>query len=137
LKPGGLFILREPYCDNQNEKQQVGIASHHWFAKVDRLKGVSHNPTLRRQEIIDFVKANGFTRLEISDYICGCDWEANGMLKEEVEEIRNDLAKLGDDPERTGLRVEGENIIKRLLHTGSSCATSLELIGIKDKTSRR
>jgi SAM-dependent methyltransferase len=131
LKPGGRLILMEPYRDNQNEKQQVSIASHHWFAKVDRLQGFSHNSTLLRQEIVDFANGCGLSHLGMADFICDCDWTTNGLLEKEVEEINDYLGKLGDDPRHTDLREEGNSIIRRLVEIGSSCASQLELVGIK------
>ena len=131
LTVGGRLILREPYCDNQNEQQQVGIASHHWIAKVDRIQGSSHYSTLKRQQIIDIVKHCKLSKMKTADYVCGCDWKTNGMLEEEVKEVREYLLKLGDESKYANLRKEGEDIIRSLIEKGSSCATHLEVVGIK------
>ena len=131
LKPGGRFVLKEPYCDNQTERQQASIAAHHWFARVDRINGISNNSTFTRQEILDLVKDCGLRQFEVDDFVCGCDWKTNGKLEKEVEEMKAYLVELGDDPEYSVLRKEGEDIIKRFAEVVPSCATQLELVGVK------
>jgi len=131
LRPGGRFVLREMFCDNQTEKQQASIAAHHWWAKADRLRGRPHFPTLKKQEIIDFVAALGLSSYEMAEELCGCDWAAEGKIEKEIEEIRERLTRLADHPDYESLKEEAENVIQRLNKTGATCATFLEVIGFK------
>jgi len=131
LKPGGRFILREMFCDHQTEKQQASIAAHHWWAKADRLRGRPHFPTLKKQEIIGFVAGLHLSSYEVGEELCGCDWAADGKIEKEIEDIRERLTKLTSHPDYKSLKEEAENVIQRLNKTGATCATTLEVIGIK------
>jgi SAM-dependent methyltransferase len=131
LKPGGRFILREMFCDNQTEKQQVGIAAHHWWARADRLRGRPHYPTLKKQEIIDFVAGLDLSSFETAEELCDCDWAADGKIEKEIDSIREELAKFVDDSDYESLKEEAERVIQGLVETGATCATTLEVVGIK------
>lgn len=56
LKPGGIFIINEMFCDNQSKKQLAHVYIHHLFGKIDSLTGNYHANTFQRQEIIDAAK---------------------------------------------------------------------------------
>jgi len=132
LRPGGLFIVREMFCDNQSEKQLSHVDLHHWVAKIDRLQGISHNPTLTKQGIIDIIDGLGLKAYETGEYVCrDCDPEKDGKMQRELEEIDKDLAKAEGYPEYEELKVEGEQIRQRILKNGYACATMLDVIGIK------
>jgi len=131
LRPGGRFVLREMFCDNQTEKQQAGIAAHHWWAKTDRLRGRPHYPTLEKRQIIDFVAGLGLSSFEMAEEFCDCDWAADGKIEKEIDSIREELAKLADRPDYESLQEEAESVIQGLVETGATCATTLEVIGVK------
>jgi SAM-dependent methyltransferase len=131
LKPGGRFILREMFSDNQTEKQQASIAAQDWWAKTDMLLGRPHFPTLKKQEIIDYVAGLGLSDFESGEELCGCDWASDGKIEKEIEIIRERLNEMAGHPEYDSLKEEAENVIQRLTRTGATCATTLEVIGIK------
>ena len=131
LKPGGRFILREMFCDNQTEKQQVGIAAHLWWAKTDRLRGRPHFPTLKKQEIIGFVAGLGLSSYEMGEELCGCDWAADGKIEKEIDVVRERLRELAEHPDYESLKEEAESLIQRLNKTGATCATTLDVVGVK------
>jgi SAM-dependent methyltransferase len=131
LKPGGRFILREMFCDNQTEQQQAGIAAHLWWAKTDMLRGRPHFPTLKKQEIIDHVAGLGLSSYEVGEELCGCDWVAEGKIDKEIESIRERLTSLAYHPDYESLKREAESVIQRLNETGATCATTLEVVGVK------
>lgn len=61
VKPGGLFIINEMFCDNQTERQMSHVNVHHFQCDVDTLLGRCHNRTYRKQEIIDIVNNLGLS----------------------------------------------------------------------------
>lgn len=132
LKPGGFIIIREMFCDNLSDKQKSSDSLHHWAAKIDRLLGISHNPTLKKQEIIDIVEGLNLSSYESGEYNCHeCDPEKDGKMERELEEIDKTVARAEGLPEYEELKAEGEQIRRYILKNGFACATMLDVIGIK------
>jgi SAM-dependent methyltransferase len=132
LKPGGLFIVREMFCDHQSKKQLSDVYNHHWSAKIGRLTGKSHNSTLKRQEIIDLIESLDLKEYKTKNYTCHeCDPEKDGKMQDELDDIDKQLAKVEGHPQYDELKEEGELIRQRILKNGFACATELDVIGIK------
>jgi ubiquinone/menaquinone biosynthesis C-methylase UbiE len=132
LKPGGFFIVREMFCDHQSEKQLSDVYLHHWAAKISRIEGESHNPTLKKQEIQELIDSLGLKEYETGEYICrDCDPEKDGKMERELADIDKDLVKVEGHPQYDSLKDEGEQIRQRILKNGFACATNLDVIGIK------
>jgi len=131
LRPGGRFILREMFSDNQTERQQAGIAAHLWWAKTDRLLGRPHFPSLKKQGIIDHVATLGLSSYETAEEMGDCNWVAEGKIDKEIVCHRERLPLLVDHPDYKSLKAESEAVIERLQTTGAECATTLEVFGIK------
>ncbi|MGD9962651.1 MAG: methyltransferase domain-containing protein, partial [Thermoplasmata archaeon] len=75
LRPGGLFIIQESYCDgDMKEAQKVDELEHEWCARVDGLLGITHNKTFTRRRIMEIANGLGLTDLEVfdSDYPIDC-----------------------------------------------------------------
>lgn len=132
LKPGGLLILKEMYCDNQNKKQMSDVRQHHWHSKIDRLTGISHNQTLKREKIIEYAEELSMKNIEIEDYYCKeCNPETDGKMVDELKEIKERLTKIKNLKQYNELKNEAEAILKHIKDVGYACATRLEIIGIK------
>jgi SAM-dependent methyltransferase len=67
LRPGGHLIVVEMYRDGQTQTQQTHVRLHHWWAAVDRLRGVSHRETYTRSEVIELIEALGLSNLMLRD----------------------------------------------------------------------
>lgn len=160
LKPGGHFIVQESYRDGeQTETQRTEILQHHWGSEIDRLLGESHNNTLRRREIKNFVNSVGLREFETfySTHYVKClfcddkfdceDPKDEGNLKFSIKEIDDDLKRLEDFlalkvseestdlknllKERKRLTDEAEKLKTRNKEIGKSIASVLFLVGIK------
>lgn len=59
VKPGGWIIVKELYADNLNPAQEVHKQMHHFRSRIDRINGIVHNESFKRQEILDEIKASG------------------------------------------------------------------------------
>jgi SAM-dependent methyltransferase len=68
LKPGGRLIVGEMYRGELPEPQLTGIHVHHWRAEIDTALGLTHNPTLTRQQIVDLVQGLGLRDVTFYDY---------------------------------------------------------------------
>jgi SAM-dependent methyltransferase len=132
LKPGGRFICLEMYCDGQNEAQMTHVLMHHWWAAVDRARGVSHNPTFTRQELIDLLLGLGLEDVQVTDEqdLEGDAFDAAGM-----QELNGIIDRYGAMtaglPGGSDLQQQGEDLRQRLQRTGFQGATSLVFMGKK------
>jgi SAM-dependent methyltransferase len=132
LKPGGRFIVREMFCDNQSVKQLSDVYLHHWAAKISRIEGKSHNPTLKKQQIIDLIDDLRLREYETGEFICReCDPEKDGKMERELADIDKELTKVEGHPQYDSLKEEGEQVRQRILKNGFACATNVDVIGIK------
>ncbi len=59
VKPGGWIIVNELFSDNLNPAEEVHKMLHHFRSKIDRLTGINHNETFKKDEIREIVKASG------------------------------------------------------------------------------
>ena len=66
LKPDGNLIVQEMVRDNLTEEQQTHMLMHHWWAAVDRARGLTHNETFMRQELLDLIGATTLVQYRIS-----------------------------------------------------------------------
>jgi SAM-dependent methyltransferase len=132
LKPGGWFIIQEMFHDNQTEKQMSDVYNHHWSAKISRLLGRTHNPTLKKQEIIDLAVNLGLKNIKTGEYHCTkCDPEKDGKMEDEIKDIDKQLDEVKDFPEYEELKKEGEFVRQYIKKHGYDCATQLHLIATK------
>ncbi len=132
LKPGGCFVVREQFSDNQTEKQMSDVLLHHWGAKIGRMIGKTHNSTFKKHEIIDMVKRLNLSDFEIQEYICReCDPEKDGKMADELADIDKELSKIEKYPGYDELRKEGEKLRQRIMKYGFACATFIDIIGFK------
>jgi ubiquinone/menaquinone biosynthesis C-methylase UbiE len=132
LKPNGIFVLREVYRDGLDEKQKTDLLEHDWSAKIDRLLGKSHYPTLTRQDIRDYVKRSVLKKVEIRMHQCDdCPRSKGETIEKEISELGEQLAKAREFPQYDELEAERDAIVNRLRAVGVSCQASLDVVGIK------
>lgn len=131
LKPGGLFIINEIFCDNQNEKQLTHVYFHHLQAEVDTLQGIIHNKTFSKQQIINIVESIGLKGIEAFVY-------ENEMFNQYVridmfaDRYQAVIERIKDRPEYPKYRLEMDNLITRLQKVGVEFASQLMFIGRKE-----
>ena len=132
LKPGGTFVLREMYRDDQNEKQKTDVLQHDWYAKIDRLLGLPHHPTLTRRKIIEYVKALGLSRYESQKHLCeDCPRSKGETIENEISEMNEYIANVKGHPQYDQLVAERDRIVGRLRAVGISCQAALDVVGVK------
>lgn len=91
LKPDGMVIINEMFCDNQTDSQLSHVYLHHFMAEIDTCMGRVHNSTYKRQEIIDLLQDEGFHVMEVFEYK-----DLDSGTKEELEEEIKSLKELCD-----------------------------------------
>lgn len=133
LKPGGHLIISEMFCDGQTEAQMTHVLLHHWWAAIDRAKGIPHNETYTRQQLLDIL--SGLAMVEISvHYTCDLstdpkDPETTKYLIEVTDQYLQRLeGLLAEDV----FRARGMELRQRMEKIGFHSATSLLFIGKSD-----
>lgn len=133
LKPGGAMIVSEMYSDGtQTETQQTHVLLHHWWGAVDSARGVCHQPTFTRQEIIDLISRLGLCDLMIfDDADLTSDPLEPALIAELTRTIDHYETRLPGLPDEADLRDRGEELRKRVNTVGFHSATVLFAVGKK------
>ncbi|MBS4539353.1 class I SAM-dependent methyltransferase [Clostridium sp. D2Q-11] len=119
LKPGGLFIVKEMFCDNHEGAGQVVVDYHHFIADIDAILGKNHFKTLKRNEILEITNNVGLESIEDFDFLFDYkikkdkksissfldkidkrvntieDYDEYGEIKQRAEEIKENVKKFG------------------------------------------
>jgi len=147
LRPGGLMILQEMFCDgDQTPAQRTDAIKHHWKAWVDTLTGTYHRETYTRHEIrsavgrldlhdIEFLETtHSIDCLSCEDWSKCRDPLHPEFVEAAIEGLEEDLAKLDDccdTDTRETLERKGSEIIERIRETGVTPASTMFAIGRK------
>lgn len=136
LKPGGRLIVGEMHREGLTEPQTVGVAIHHWRAEIDTALGLTHNPTLTRQQIVALIEALveglGLRELTFYDY-AGLDQDPHAEdfiqgLKGYVDRATQDAQGL---PDYATFKRGGEALCQRLDEVGAQNSPVLIAVGQK------
>jgi ubiquinone/menaquinone biosynthesis C-methylase UbiE len=132
LKPGGHFLVAEMYRDNQTEAQMTHVLMHHWWGMVDTAKGVVHNETYTRQQLLDIVAGMGLQEIAVHDLSdLGDDPKAPETVKYLTDATNQYIQRLEGLPGEADLRARGLELLERLNAVGFHSATSLLVISKK------
>lgn len=135
LQPGGWVIVNEMHRDDLTPKQTTHMLYHHFVAKTDQLRGISHYDTWRRQELVDFMDAQTFQNLQVIEYRepfpNDHESEAIQMMQ---SRLRERAAQFNEHPDFQSLQTEADAIVKRLDEVGFAPATKLLILGQKSFT---
>jgi ubiquinone/menaquinone biosynthesis C-methylase UbiE len=129
LKPGGHFLIAEMYRDNQTETQMTHVLMHHWWGAIDTAKGIIHNETYTRQQLLNIVSGLGLQELVVHDL---SDLTDDPKAPETVQYLTNIvdqyLQRLEGLPGEDKLRARGLELRQRVEEIGFHSATSLLVI---------
>lgn len=132
LKPGGMFIIREVFQTPENEKPNSQRHIHHFWARTDQLKDISHYETYTPNEIKDlsaFLNLHHTVSFNVVD--APTAEEAPSILESMIKhtsEITEELKQAGQHPE---LVTEGEELVKRFTKQGVVYEEALIILGNK------
>ncbi len=77
LRPGGRLIVREPVADGLSPPQMAARELHHLKARIDRLRGITHNETLACDAIRRVAECAGY-HIVTGQIVYGSDGDAPG-----------------------------------------------------------
>ncbi|MDD4309490.1 MAG: class I SAM-dependent methyltransferase [Candidatus Cloacimonetes bacterium] len=133
LKPGGTILITEMYCDGiQTPAQQTHIKMHHWLSGVDRLLGVYHQETYKKEELVSFAKTLGLKETNIVDFYTPVDNPIKNC-ESLVRNCKDTLKKLESIANSEDLIKEGKEMLVRLSEIGCASASRVLITGHKPK----
>jgi len=130
VKPGGWIIVNELFSDNLNPAQETHKKYHHFRSSVDRLIGVSHNETFKKEQILQMVKDSG---IDIQIYFeniptSGSD-EKQESVETRVKKMEQMLEPIIGKPEYDILFPQIEEFRKEAEQNGFQSATRVVIVG--------
>ncbi len=133
LKPGGHFLVAEMYRDDQTEAQMTHVLMHHWWGAVDTARGIFHNETYTRQQLLDTISGLGLQEVTVYDLSDLSDDPKNPETVKYLTDATNQyIQRLEGLPGEADLRARGLELLERLNEVGFHSATSLLVISKKN-----
>lgn len=119
LKPGGTFIFAEMHRDAQTEAQHTIVQLHHWAADVDTARGVYHQKTFTRQELVSYLEQMALQNVEIHDL---SNIDSDPMDEEAIQHSQEAIDKVLQRaiglPEYETLEARAQTLQQRISKTG-------------------
>jgi ubiquinone/menaquinone biosynthesis C-methylase UbiE len=130
LKTGGLLIVCEMYQNKKLQANNPHVMLHHWFAEIDRMRGITHNKTFRKPELMKMIENLELESLHTFEHTEPKD---NQLHKEEIDgfvhQCDKHIEKLKEDPKQKKLVERGEAIKQALINQKFNWAPQLYMIG--------
>lgn len=131
-KPGGWIIINELFSDNLNSAQEVHKMVHHFRSKIDRLTGVSHRETFRKEEILQIIRQAGISIQFFFEHKKDVNVVGEeGALDKMVEKMKLKLETIKDLPEYDEMEPQIEEFRVKALDFGFQPATNVVVVGRK------
>lgn len=132
VKTSGWIIINELFSDNLNPAQEVHKQFHHFRSYIDRLTGICHRETFRKDEILQIIKEAGisvqFYFEDTKDVNLGAE---EGALDKRVEKMKEMLEKIKGRPEYDMLKPQIEDFREKAKKFGFQPATRVVVVGKK------
>lgn len=132
LKPGGIFLINEMICDNQRETQMTHVFIHHWWGKIDTQRGIVHNETLKKADIVCTANTLGLRDIDMWEF---ADDDEHAMDSENIEYMIGTIDRYlniaKDFRDFKELKAAGDKLKERLKSLGITGATQLMVMGTK------
>ena len=131
-KPQGWILINELFSDNLNPAQEVHKMFHHFRSQIDRLTGVSHRETFRKDEILQIVRQAGISIQFYFEHKRNVNLIVEkGELEKRVNKMKQKLETIKGRPEYDELKPQIEEFRKKALEHGFQPATNVVIVGRK------
>ena len=131
VRPGGLVIIHEMYADAADARRRTHVLLHAWWAKVDRLRGITHKATYQEKDLRAFVAATALADVDIIAYAEPLAAADETYVRAHVDTVDACLAKARGLPEYAELEREGAVLKDRLATVGIAPPPALFIVGRK------
>jgi len=130
VKPDGWIIINELFSDNLNPAQEVHKLYHHFGSSIDRILGVNHNPSFKKEEIFQMVQNSGIAIQFHFEHKKEVNLVADKYeLESRAEKMKLKLEKIKEYPEYKKLKPQVEIFRKNALEFGFQPATKVVIVG--------
>lgn len=133
VRQDGWFIISELYSDNLNPAQEVQKMYHHFRSYTDRLQGISHRETFKREEIIQIVKDAGISAQFIFDWrkepVTPFGKPEIEMRAKQMEDMLLQISNFPDEVKK--LKPLTESFRAKAAESGWQPATNVVIVGRK------
>ena len=132
VKPDGWIIVNELYSDNLNSAQEVHKLYHHFRSSIDRILGVHHNSTFKKEDILNEIQQSGISVQFHMDYKKDVNLIGNsGELEMRVEKMKERLESVKAYSEYELLKPQIEKFREKAVKYGFQPATRVVVVGKK------
>jgi SAM-dependent methyltransferase len=128
LKPGGRFLIVEPFVAETGTNQDLHLAAHQLLGEADRLRGKDHFPIFERLQIGSVIQGLNLADIQYDPLMMEPDQQAWDLAKC-LEAARPWIEKLSDVPD--ALRGRADDLIKRLEAEGMRTQPAMRTYGTK------
>lgn len=130
VKPGGWIIVSELFSDNLSPAQEVHKMFHHFRSRIDRLQGISHHETFRKNEILALIREAGIEIVQDFDFNPGKNFmDDPGHLDMRTQQMEQMLESIRHLAEYDLLRPQVGEFREKALAHGFVPATRVVVIG--------
>lgn len=134
VKNGGWIIVNELFSDNLNPAQEVHKMFHHFRSGIDRLTGISHNETFKKEQILEMIKKSGIKIQFYFENNTGTDLIAvEGELEARIDKMKQHLEKIKGWPQYENYKNKIEEFRVKAVKHGFQPATRVVVVGTCDK----
>jgi ubiquinone/menaquinone biosynthesis C-methylase UbiE len=131
LKPDGVVVFVEMYKDHQTETQLTEVSVHHFGADSDMVRGINHNHTFNRYEIIEMLE-NQFLLIDVYDFADLTLDPKDPEMREAIENVIGIVTERTKElPEFPKFVKKGDALKQRLAEIGTHPASRLVLVAKK------
>ena len=130
VKPDGWIIVNELFSDNLNAAQEVHKMLHHFRSSIDRLLGISHHETFKKEDIRKIVNLAGIkVLLDFENEIETNLISEEGEMEVRIAKMKESLERIKELPEYDLLKHQIDEFRERYLQFGFQPATRIVLVG--------
>ncbi len=132
VKPNGWIIINELFSDNLNEAQEVQKMYHHFRSRIDRLNGVSHRETFRKEEILQIIRQAGISIQFFFEHKREVNLVSEkGALEKMIDKMKERLETIKALPEYDEMLPQIEEFRVKAKEFGFQPATNVVIVGRK------
>jgi ubiquinone/menaquinone biosynthesis C-methylase UbiE len=132
LRPGGTLVCNEMLNGQWEPARMSHVYLHHFWAVLDRERGMHHDPTLSRDAILQQLKSAGLQNMEVTDYTWPVEKAQDpGLINNLLGMFERGKERIQASPSREFLVAEQQRISNHVRTYGYAPAPSIFVTGTK------